>query len=148
MKEFDVVEVGTAKQRKVSCTYRDSNGYFGPKEYTFITDREHFIGELVVVKDSKGYVLVQVASLTRESEYSGSYASVVSLDEVNAMTKATLRKQEIAGQIREAVIHNIENNAFDSLVKQYPDMAPMIEEYKASGGSYSDIMPSIVNMLK
>ena len=32
--------------------------------------------------------------------------------------------------------------------KQYPEMAPMIEEYKASGGSYSDIVPSIVNMLK
>jgi hypothetical protein len=145
MEKLELVEV---TQKKVNCRYRDSDGAFGSKEYTFITTRDHFIGELVVAKDSKGYVLVQVVGEVKESSYTGNYASIVSLDEVNAQAKAVLRKQEIAGQIREAVIRNIENNAFESLAKQYPDMAPMIEEYKASGGSYSDIMPSIVNMLK
>lgn len=145
MEKIELVEV---TQKKVNCRYRDSDGTFGSKEYTFITTMDHFIGELVVAKDSKGYVLVQVASEVKESSYTGAYATIISLDEVNSKAKTELRKKEVASQIREAVIRNIENNAFESLVKQYPDMAPMIEEYKASGGSYSDIMPSIVNMLK
>ena len=145
MEKFDLVE---PKQIKVTCKYRNIDGSYDGQGYTFVTTREHFIGELVVVKDKKGYALVKVCSNPISVNYNGEYASVVSLDEVNAQTKAALRKQEIAGQIREAVIRNIENSAFDSLAKQYPEMAPMIEEYKASGGSYSDIMPSIVNMLK
>ena len=145
MEKLELVEV---TQKTVNCCYRDSAGDFASKEYTFITTRDHFIGELVVAKDSKGYVLVKVVGEVKESSYTGNYASIVSLDEVNAKAKAELRKKEVARQIREAVIRNLENSAFEALAKQYPDMAPMIEEYKASGGSYSDIMPSIVNMLK
>lgn len=133
----------------VKCQYRTHDKEYNDALYTFKADREYLPGEHVVVKDKFGLSLVKVVESEDVAFYRESWtASVVDLTQVNDTIRAEHRKSEIAGQIREAVIRNIENNAFESLAKQYPEMAPMIEEYKASGGSYSDIMPSIVNMLK
>lgn len=133
----------------VKCQYRTHDKEYNDALYKFKADREYLPGEHVVVKDKFGLSLVKVVESEDVAFYRESWtASVVDLAQVNETVRAEHRKAKIAEQIREAVIRNIENNAFESLAKQYPEMAPMIEEYKASGGSYSDIMPSIVNMLK
>ena len=133
----------------VKCQYRTHDKQYNDALYTFKADREYLPGEHVVVKDKFGLSLVKVVESEDVAFYRESWtASVVDLEQVNETVRAEHRKAEIASAIRETIIRNIENNAFESLAKQYPKMAPMIEEYKASGGSYSDIVPSIVNMLK
>lgn len=133
----------------VKCQYRMNDKQYNDALYTFKADREYLPGEHVVVKDKFGLSLVKVVESEDVAYFRESWtASVVDLAHVNDTIRAEHRKAEIASTIREAVIRNIENNAFESLAKQYPEMAPMIEEYKASGGSYSDLVPSIVNMLK
>ena len=133
----------------VKCQYRTHDKQYNDALYTFKADRKYLPGEHVVVKDKFGLSLVKVVESEGVAFYRESWtASVVDLAQMNNIVRAEHRKAEIASVIRETVIRNIENNAFESLAKQYPEMAPVIEEYKASGGSYSDIVPSIVNMLK
>ena len=152
MDEFDIVEVIEPEGLyTVECYYKiqakDTTPSWSTKAYSFVSEKEYFEGELVVVEDVNGYSLVKVAKCFKSyATRTSGYKSVVSLDEINATTRAEQRKQEVASQIRTAIVTQLENNAFDMLVSQHPDMAPLIEEYKKSGGNYSELMPTLANM--
>ena len=146
MDEFDVVEVEEPKVYSVGVYYQDFTcNVFGPKEYTFQSDKPYTEGDLVVVKDRKGYQVVKVTRCYQGYE-NIPYSKVVDLTEINELNRAEQRKQEVASQIRTAIVTQLENNAFDMLVSQHPDMKPLIEEYKKSGGNYSELMPTLANM--
>ena len=146
MDEFDVVEVVEPEGLyTVECYYKIQAK--DTKAYSFVSDKNHFEGELVVVEDVNGYSLVKVAKCFKSyATRTSGYKSVVSLDEINATTRAEQRKLEVASQIRTAIVTQLENNAFDMLVSKHPNMAPLIEEYKKSGGNYSELMPTLANM--
>ncbi len=148
---FEIETIMKSETYAVECVYKiqakDTTPSWSTKTYTFVSDKNHFEGELVVVEDVNGYSLVKVVNCyTSYATKANGYKSVVNLDEVNNIAKAKLRKQEVAVQIRTAIVTQLENNAFDMLISQHPNMAPLIEEYKKSGGNYSELMPTLANM--
>lgn len=146
MDEFDTVEVNEPKVYSVGCLYQDfTQNVCEPKEYTFQSDIPYTPNDLVVVKDRKGYQVVKVLRCY-QGYANNTYSKVVDLNELNEISRAEQRKQEVASQIRTAIVTQLENNAFDMLVSQHPDMKPLIEEYKKSGGNYSELMPTLANM--
>ncbi len=141
------------KSYKVVCQYKNTNQstdvVYGPKDYTFCSYTEHVPGELVVVKDASGYSLVKVKSCESQLFTPGSHwASVVDLNEINGEAKVAYRRDRMQKKIREALIQDIEKNAFERLASSHPELKETLDEFKQLGGSYTELMPSIKNLIE
>ena len=135
---------------EVFCRYRNPrSAAFDSQEYLFYSAKAHFEGELVVVKDRYGFSLVQVAKCTEADllALKNNIAWVVDLQEQNNETLKALNKKNIRSKIREALVQDIEKNAFERLVATRPDLKELVDEYRQAGGSYSELLPSIKNLL-
>lgn len=143
------------KTYKVVCQYKNTNQsidvVYGPKDYTFCSYTEHVPGELVVVKDTNGYSLVKVKSCEScESQLftpGSHWCSVVDLNEINGEAKVAYRRDQMQKKIREALIQDIEKNAFERLASSHPELKDTLDEFKQLGGSYTELMPSIKNLI-
>jgi len=145
LEEHDVVK--DVIVYRLSCQYRDSStSTFNSKLYTFSAYEPHIPGELVVVKDRYGYSLVKVV-LCEMSTVLKSYSCVVDINEVNENAKLAYKREQMQNKIREALIIDIEKNAFERLAASHPELKETLDEFKQLGGSYTELMPSIKNLI-
>ena len=136
------------KTYKVTCQYREGcTQEYHSKAYTFNALEPHIPGELVVVKDRYGYSLVKVLSCEACDIGLSGYSWVVNLDDVNEVARLAYKKEQVQATIREALIKDIEKNAFERLAASHPELKETLEDFKALGGSYSELMPSIKNLI-
>lgn len=135
---------------EVFCRYRNfKSTTFDSQEYLFYSAKAHFEGELVVVKDRYGFSLVQVVKCVEVDliALKNNIAWIVDLEELNNEALKAINKKNIRSKIREALIQDIENSAFERLVATRPDLKDLVDEYRQTGGSYSELLPSIKNLL-
>ena len=135
---------------EVSCKYRNlKSTTFESQKYLFYSAKSHFEGELVVVKDRYGFSLVQVAKCVEVDliTLKNNIAWVIDLEAQNNEALKVINKKNIRAKIREALIQDIEKNAFERLVAARPDLKELVDEYRQTGGSYSELLPSIKNLL-
>lgn len=151
----------------VSCQYRQGNpslatfGEYTGKAYTFSSDEEVFVGQFVIVEDSKGFALVRVKEVkaieptdTVESlqHYIDlGYGNTVSnlrkiiplsvFADMNEDIAKETRRKRMAKELKEQIAAKLEDKMIEQFKASNPDMAALMDEYIKVGGDYRALFP-------
>ena len=114
-------------------------GYNTSKEYAFaLFDNDTDVGDYILCDTSQGYNVGKVTKIIPQSEYSGCTVTkeiICKIDFTEFEKRKELRKQKevLKKQMDKMVKDNQELFLYQALADKNPEMAAMLEAYKALG---------------